>query len=72
MNSYSLIELLNWIGVGFLSGEMAAQIIIDLINGNLNPNQTSTTVLAYLIIGLFAGYIKEYGNESIVELIIKY
>jgi len=71
-NNYRIYDILLWSGAGFFAGEIGAQIVLGIMNGNRGPPERVTKIaLAYGMIGLIAGSVRGYTGKSVIELIIR-
>jgi hypothetical protein len=71
-DKYGIFDIMLWSGAGFFAGDVAAQIVLGIMNGNRGPPDRITKIaLGYGFIGLLAGSIRGYTGKSIIELIIK-
>lgn len=71
-NKYGIFDIFLWSGLGYFAGELGAQIVLGIMNGNRGPPDRITKIaLAYGIIGLVTGGIRGYTGKSIVEFIVR-
>jgi len=71
-NKHGIFDVMIWSGVGFIAGDVTAQIVLGIMNGNRGPPDRITKIaLGYGIIGLLVGGITRYTGKTIVELIVR-